>query len=198
MKKDRNTSAEVAELRRRAEARLRAAATKGATARTETDTQRLVHELQVHQIELEMQNEELRQSRAEVEAGLECYTELYDFAPVGYVTLGRDGTIRQMNLAGAHLLGVERARLPGLGVRGSDLLRSIENILETITLPDNMVETMFRFFLLAEINMLGLKLVFQCFDFSKSGPKFGRALFYLQFELVISFLQRLLKPACVR
>ena len=113
MKKDRNTSAEAAELRRRAEARLRAAATKGTPARTETDTQRLVHELQVHQIELEMQNEELRQSRAEVEAGLERYTELYDFAPVGYLTLGRDGAIRQVNLTGARLLGVERARLLG-------------------------------------------------------------------------------------
>ena len=113
MKKDRNTSADAAELRRRAEARLRAAATKGAPARTEADTQRLVHELQVHQIELEMQNEELRQSRAEVEAGLERYTELYDFAPVGYLTLGRDGAIRQVNLTGARLLGVERARLPG-------------------------------------------------------------------------------------
>ena len=113
MKKGKNPSAEAAGLRRRAEARLRAAATKAAPARTETDTQRLVHELQVHQIELEMQNEELRQSRAEVEAGLERYTELYDFAPVGYLTLGRDGAIRQVNLTGARLLGVERARLPG-------------------------------------------------------------------------------------
>ena len=113
MKKDKNTSTEAAELRHRAEARLRAAAMKGAPARTDADTQRLVHELQVHQIELEMQNEELRQSRAEVETGLERYTELYDFAPVGYLTLGRDGAIRQVNLTGARLLGVDRARLPG-------------------------------------------------------------------------------------
>ena len=113
MKKDKNTSADAAELRRRAEARLKALATKGAPARTEADTQRLVHELQVHQIELEMQNEELRQSRAEVETGLERYTELYDFAPVGYLTLGREGAIRNVNLAGARLLGMERARLPG-------------------------------------------------------------------------------------
>ena len=113
MKKDRNTSTDAAEFRRRAEARLRATVTKGTPARADADTQRLVHELQVHQIELEMQNEELRQSRAEVETGLERYTELYDFAPVGYLTLGRDGTIRQVNLSGARLLGVERARLPG-------------------------------------------------------------------------------------
>jgi formate hydrogenlyase transcriptional activator len=113
MKKDKHTSAEAVELRRRAEARLKALATKSAPARTEADTQRLVHELQVHQIELEMQNEELRQSRAEVEAGLERYAELYDFAPVGYLTLGRDGAIRQVNLTGARLLGAARARLPG-------------------------------------------------------------------------------------
>jgi PAS domain S-box-containing protein len=112
MKKDKNPSADAAKLRRRAEERLRAGRTEAAAPR-EADTQRLVHELQVHQIELEMQNEELRRSRAEVEAGLERYTELYDFAPVGYLTLGRDGAIRQVNLTGARLLGVERARLQG-------------------------------------------------------------------------------------
>jgi len=124
MKKARNTSADAAELRRRAEDRLRAAATKRTPARTETDTQRLVHELQVHQIELEMQSEELWQSRAEAEAGLEHYTELYDFAPVGYLILGRDGAISKVNLAGADLLKVERARLVGrrfgVFVEGSD------------------------------------------------------------------------------
>jgi PAS domain S-box-containing protein len=113
MKIDRTPSADAAELRRRAEARLGADAAQGAPGRAEDDLQRLVHELQVHQIELEMQNEELRRSRAEVEAGLERYTELYDFAPVGYLTLGRDGAIRQVNLAGASMLGVERARLRG-------------------------------------------------------------------------------------
>ena len=112
MKKVRTPSANAAELRRRAEARLRVNKTEGATP-TEKEALRLLHELQVHQIELEMQNEELRQSRAEVEAGLERYTELYDFAPVGYLTLGRDGAIRQVNLTGARLLGVERARLVG-------------------------------------------------------------------------------------
>jgi len=113
MKKERIPAADAAELRRRAEARLRADRKKGAPGRTEEDRQRVVHELQVHQIELEMQNDELRKSRAEVEAWLERYTELYEFAPVGYLTLGRDGAIRQVNLAGASLLGVERARLPG-------------------------------------------------------------------------------------
>lgn len=113
MKKERPPSAEAAALRRRAEARLREDTAKGVPGEAEEDMQRLVHELQVHQVELEMQNEELRRSRAEVEAWLERYTELYDFAPVGYLTLGRDGAIDQVNLTGARLLEVERARLSG-------------------------------------------------------------------------------------
>ena len=80
LKKGSNTSANAAKLRRRAEARLREHTAKGAPGRTADDVQRLLHELQVHQIELEMQNEELRRSRAEVEAWLERYTELYDFS----------------------------------------------------------------------------------------------------------------------
>lgn len=67
----------------------------------------------VHQIELEIQCEELWQSRAEAEAELEHCAELYDFAPVGYLALGRDGAIRKVNLDGASMLGVERARLAG-------------------------------------------------------------------------------------
>jgi PAS domain S-box-containing protein len=113
MKKDKIPTADAAELRRRAEARLAEDRAKAAPGQTGDDVQRLVHELQVHQIELEMQNEELRRSRAEVEALLERYTELYDFAPVGYATLSRDGAIRQVNLTGASMLGVERGRLPG-------------------------------------------------------------------------------------
>jgi PAS domain S-box-containing protein len=64
-----------------------------------------------------MQNDVLTQARSEVEAGLERYTDLYDFAPVGYFTLDRDGAIRQVNITGASLLGIERAKLVrhGLG-----------------------------------------------------------------------------------
>jgi diguanylate cyclase (GGDEF)-like protein/PAS domain S-box-containing protein/putative nucleotidyltransferase with HDIG domain len=101
-----------AELRRQAEAKL-SARKKRETAlpATEPATQRLVNELQVHQIELQMQNEELVHARAETEALLRQYADLYDFAPVGYFTLARDGTIHQVNLAGARLLGVEASRL---------------------------------------------------------------------------------------
>ena len=77
------------------------------------DAQRLLQELQIHQIELEMQNEELVRSRSEVEEVLALYTELYDFAPVGYFILDRDGVIRRINLTGAKLLGLERGALLG-------------------------------------------------------------------------------------
>ena len=111
MKKHKDTSADAAELRRQAEERLKEQETEDVYAQAEQDAQRLIHELQVHQIELELQNEELRQSRAEVETCLEQYTYLYDFAPVGYFTLDRNGVIRQVNLTGAQLLGVARSRL---------------------------------------------------------------------------------------
>ena len=111
MKTKRNSSARAAELRRCAEARLKEQRLEKNPARTEADTQRLVHELQVHQIELEMQNEELQQARNEMEAGLEKYSDLYDFAPVSYLTLDREGTIREANLTAASLLGIERSRL---------------------------------------------------------------------------------------
>ncbi len=75
------------------------------------ETRRLIQELQIYQIELEIQNEELLKSRAEVEAGLELFTNLFDFAPVGYFTLDREGAILRTNLAGASLLGQERSRL---------------------------------------------------------------------------------------
>ena len=93
----------------------------------EADQRRLQHELEVHQIELEMQNEELRANRDELTAALERYTDLYDFAPVGYVTLDRDGKILAANLTAARLLGLERAsllhrRLAGQIISGDDRL----------------------------------------------------------------------------
>jgi len=77
------------------------------------EAQRLIHELEVHQIELEMQNAELHQAQEEMSEVLERYTELYDFAPVGYYTLDLNGVIRATNLAGAALLGLDRSRLLG-------------------------------------------------------------------------------------
>ncbi len=75
------------------------------------DVQKLVHELQVHQIELEMQNEELKRAKLEAEDALVKYSDLYDFAPIGLFTLDAKGLIQEVNLAGAASLGVERCYL---------------------------------------------------------------------------------------
>ena len=79
--------------------------------RAEAKANRLLHELMVHQEELELQNEELREARAELEAHAGHFTELYDFAPVGYFSVTADGTITQLNLMGAGMLGRERTIL---------------------------------------------------------------------------------------
>jgi PAS domain-containing protein len=98
-----------AALRRRAEKLVG----KPDTALADADARRLLHELEVHQIELEMQNTELRSARDELEVLLDKYTELYDFAPVGYFTLAADGTIRLANLTGATMVGIGRSNLIG-------------------------------------------------------------------------------------
>ncbi len=79
--------------------------------RTKADRGYVEHELQVHQVELEAQNEELRNARAELETVLRRSTELYDFSPAGYLTLKPDSTIVEANLTTASLLGIERTRL---------------------------------------------------------------------------------------
>ena len=109
--KDKSLPAEADELRRHAEERMQAKTAGVQPPRTEDEMRRLVHELEVHQIELEMQNAELRQARDEVERALEKFTDLYDFAPVGYFTLDRGEIIRAVNLTGASILGIGRSRL---------------------------------------------------------------------------------------
>src|SRR3954464_11523059 len=79
----------------------------------DADAARLLTELEIHQVELEMQNEVLLATRAELETNLARYTLLFDFAPVGYVSLSPDGKIHEANLAAARLMGCERLRLIG-------------------------------------------------------------------------------------
>lgn len=98
-------------LRQRAERRR--LVTESLPADAPPDTQRLVQELQVHQIELEMQYEELLLAQAEAESSRAQYVDLYDFAPVGYCTLAANGTLQQLNLRTSQLLGEDRRRLLG-------------------------------------------------------------------------------------
>ncbi len=101
------------DLRRQAEARNCAKAVDQQSPRAEADVQRLVHELEVHQIELEMQNAELLKAQERLELSRNRYAGLYDFAPVGYFTFNAQGIIREVNLTGARLLGTERSLLTG-------------------------------------------------------------------------------------
>jgi two-component system, cell cycle sensor histidine kinase and response regulator CckA len=73
----------------------------------------LIHELEVHQIELKMQNDELRRIQSELEKTRDKYSHLYDFAPVGYFTVSEKGIIKEVNLTGASLIGIERNALIG-------------------------------------------------------------------------------------
>jgi PAS domain S-box-containing protein len=107
-KPDRSTK--LTALRRQAEDRLRTTRRDVATM-SGKDVQQLVHELQVHQIELEMQNDELRRAQAELEVARDRYADLYDFSPAGHVTLDNHGKIMEANLRAGTLLRVNRKEL---------------------------------------------------------------------------------------
>ncbi|MDH4275275.1 MAG: PAS domain S-box protein [Gammaproteobacteria bacterium] len=92
----------------------------------------LEHDLQVHHIELEMQNRELREVEHQLELARDRYADLYDFAPVGYLTLDARGRILELNLTAAAMLGQERARLQGkfltTWLRGEDKLALLQHL----------------------------------------------------------------------
>jgi PAS domain S-box-containing protein len=98
-------------LRKKAEEQLKENNRKPNTSGLESDVKKLLHELQVHQIELEMQNEELREAYETAETALKNYTLLYDFAPMGYFTLDSEGRICELNFTGAEILGDKRFSL---------------------------------------------------------------------------------------
>ena len=105
-------SSDLSDLRRRAEEQLQAESIPEEEL-SPAAAARLIHELRAHQIELEMQNEELRLSQARLEESRSKYADLYDFAPVGYLTLDKRGLVVEANFTAATLLGVERLRLIG-------------------------------------------------------------------------------------
>ncbi len=110
MKRNVGDPKKFAELRKNAEKKLK---------KKPADRQKLqvrnpsevIHELEVHQIELEMQNEELRRTQVQLEESRSRYSDLYDFAPIGYFVFDSNGLILEVNLSGATLLGVERSYL---------------------------------------------------------------------------------------
>jgi len=82
------------------------------------DIRHLVEELQIHRIELEIQNDELRRAQLELEAERDRHANLFDISPVGYLTLSEKGLILEANLTGAGMLGVERSYLLGKPLTG--------------------------------------------------------------------------------
>jgi len=120
MAKKPDKSTKGTELRRQAEEQL-CATRRDVAAMPVKDVQQLVYELQVHQIELDMQNEELRRTQLELEAARDRYMDLYDFSPAGHLTLDMCGTIVECNLRAATLLGLNRQELIG-----QSLLRFME------------------------------------------------------------------------
>jgi PAS domain S-box-containing protein len=128
-----------AELRRRAEERLRKAPASRAVRPGPADGAQLAAELRVHEVELELQNEELRASRNELECALDEYTQLFDFAPIGYFVVGVDGGIEKVNLSGASLVGVERSRLKGLSLLAmvhAASIQVLQRVLVSICMPE--------------------------------------------------------------
>ena len=115
MTQDDNLTEESGGLRTRAEELLRrkGADTEDLSGLLPEDVQKLLHELQVHQIELEMQNDELRKAQLALEESRDRYLDLYDYAPVGYFTLDKNALVLEANLSGAGLLGMERGSLIG-------------------------------------------------------------------------------------
>jgi hypothetical protein len=111
MTKKEKSQAEAKALRSKAEEKLKEKQRKVGVAIMEADAKKLLHELQVHQIELEMQNDELQEAYDTAEMALKKYTMLYDFAPMGYFTLEKDGSISELNFTGADLLGEKRFTL---------------------------------------------------------------------------------------
>nr|WP_314896114.1 response regulator [uncultured Flavobacterium sp.] len=111
MKKVENKSEAMMILRKKAEELQKIKESKLDSKLSEVDTLKLIHEFEVHQIELEMQKEELKLAKEQAEVATEKYADLYDFAPSGYFTLTKTGKVTALNLTGSQMLGKDRSRL---------------------------------------------------------------------------------------
>jgi PAS domain S-box-containing protein len=106
-----NEKSEAENLHQKAEELLKKKPRKTALPLSEIDTLKLIHDLEVHQVELELQNIELRHAKTSAEVATSKYTNLYEYAPSGYFTLSTVGKIIEINLTGTILLGKERSKL---------------------------------------------------------------------------------------
>ena len=118
MKRDHIDRSDRTELRRRAEGRLNTSKFLPDSQTSIEEFQRMLHELSLHQIELEMQTEELQHSRDEIQKEQRRYADLYDFAPVSYLTLALDSTILEANLTATRILSIPRSQLKGVRFGG--------------------------------------------------------------------------------
>ena len=110
MAEEKTKSDKYAGLRAKAEAKLKKQIVK-LREQSHSNTDKVIHELEVHQIELQMQSEELRRTQQELEQSRARYSDLYDFAPVGYFTFDKRGLVIEANLTGCQMLGIERGNL---------------------------------------------------------------------------------------
>jgi len=133
MKKIINSNVSI--LRKKAQERLIKRSFRDVSQFSEAETAKLIYELEVHQVELELQNEELLQARISAQNATEQYAELYDFAPSGYFTLSKEGNIIKLNISGSQMLGKDRIDLINsrFALYVSDETKSIfNNFLEKI------------------------------------------------------------------
>jgi hypothetical protein len=107
MKND-NSKPGAAALRQKAEALLKIKSPKSIWSLSEAELLKLFHEFEVHQIELELQNEELQSAHSATLDAVKKYKELYDLAPIGYLILSKEGKIMEINLCASNILGKER------------------------------------------------------------------------------------------
>ncbi|MFZ4402212.1 MAG: PAS domain S-box protein, partial [Bacteroidales bacterium] len=111
MKNEKRKSIDSNKLRQKAEVLLNTKSTKLGSLYSEDELLKIVHELDVHRIELELQNEELLTAKSELHINSQKYIELYDFAPMAYITLSKTGEIININFKAAQILGKERSKL---------------------------------------------------------------------------------------
>lgn len=130
-------------LRERAERRLKAKMSMRKSDITEVEAVKLIHELEVHQIELEMQNEELLSAMKQTEVATEKYIELYDFLPSAYFNLSKEGNVLAVNSYGSQLLGKERFKLINsrLGFFISDETKPVFNLFLEKVFQDGIKES---------------------------------------------------------